>query len=298
MLIICIMTFAFTEDENQDGYFKEYIPKLELIKNTEKPRIIFVGGSNLAFGLDSKKISEATHKNVINDGLHAGIGLKLMIDDIDKYLQKGDTVVVCPEYNHFFGEANGDNGSVTALFMVRPQIILNCDATHICHIAKKLPKTVTGRLLGLFINVISKENVTQKPLKTDTYRYCMSGFNEYGDEVSHLRLKSNNDSIGCSAIKQDFDESFYKYFIKKTNKWNKRGIDVIMLPPAIYDKEYYANHAKIKYLTQRLSEDGLPFKAPTDSFAYPKSMMYDTSYHINKEGVAARTQAVIQTLAY
>lgn len=63
----------------QDGYLQAYNKKCQLLEDTPSPRIIFVGGSNLAFGLDSQRIKDSLNINVINYGLHAGIGLKYMM---------------------------------------------------------------------------------------------------------------------------------------------------------------------------------------------------------------------------
>lgn len=285
------------DDDDKDGYLREYLPKLELVKDVETPRLIFIGGSNLAFGLDSRKISRAVNKNVVNFGLHAGLGMKLIINDIDEYLKEGDIVVFCPEYNHFFGEADGDNKNVIGLFRIRPQIILKCSMKQLGYIMKGVPKIVTGRLFNLCMKSIGKGNGNTVPKNTGTYRYCMSGFNEYGDEVSHLMLKSDNENIKYKALDGAFDESFYRYFIKKIEKWERHEISVIMMPPAIYDKEFNVNRTKISHLTRRLSESGHPFRARPECFSYPRTMMYNTSYHVNKKGMETRVNTVIQILA-
>lgn len=81
------------------------------------PRIIFVGGSNLAFGLDSQRIKDSLNINVINYGLHAGIGLKYMVDDISTYARKGDIIVFAPEYSHFYsGLAYGESITIAPLW--------------------------------------------------------------------------------------------------------------------------------------------------------------------------------------
>lgn len=50
----------------KDSYLLAYNKKCELLEKTESPRIIFVGGSNLCFGLDSKRIADSLHVNVVN----------------------------------------------------------------------------------------------------------------------------------------------------------------------------------------------------------------------------------------
>jgi len=70
-----------------------------------------------------------------------------------------------------------------------------------------------------------------------------------------------------------------------------------MMPPAIYDKQYDACKEQIVYLSNRLKEDDHPFLTETSLFAYPDSLMYNTSYHINKKGVDRRTRDVIKALS-
>jgi hypothetical protein len=56
--------------------------KHRMLRETSSPRIIFLGGSNLCFGLDSRRIADTFDMPVVNLGLHAGIGLKFMMEDL------------------------------------------------------------------------------------------------------------------------------------------------------------------------------------------------------------------------
>ena len=117
ILITLILAITMLPME-QDGYLQAYNKKCQLLEDTPSPRIIFVGGSNLAFGLDSQRIKDSLNINVINYGLHAGIGLKYMIDDISTYATKGDIIVFAPEYEHFYTIAYGESVTVTPLLAV------------------------------------------------------------------------------------------------------------------------------------------------------------------------------------
>lgn len=293
MLLIAIFAVTLIAiDRDKDNYTYENVLKREMVKTVPQPRIIFVGGSNLAFGLDSKTVGESLGKNVINNGLHAGLGLKFMLDDIEPFLQKGDTVVICPEYNHFYGA--GAYGGVEALPMLveyRPEIIKLFNYRQIAVVLRGLPMIFNNRVHGL------QQKLFKRTTPSNIYQYSKSVFNEYGDEVSHLTLKSDNPHICASTIQGDFDEGFYQYFLSKMAAWNSRGICVIMLPPAIYSKHLNVNIAKANNLAQRLAASGMPFKTSSQTFAYPESMMYNTNYHLNKLGVVARTQDVIKALS-
>ena len=79
--------------------------KDSLMENVESPRIIFLGGSNLSFGLNSQLIKDSLKLNPINAGIHASIGLIYMLSNSLEFIKKGDIVVLVPEYQQFYGDA-------------------------------------------------------------------------------------------------------------------------------------------------------------------------------------------------
>src|SRR4051812_14897263 len=99
-----------------DNYLAAVLEKDRLIRNTPSPKIILVGGSNLAFGIDSKAIQDSLGLKVVNMGLYAKLGLRYMLAQVKPYIKPGDIVVVVPEYDQFYGDfANGDNTPNPAL---------------------------------------------------------------------------------------------------------------------------------------------------------------------------------------
>jgi len=74
-------------------YISAILDKDRLLRDTPSPKIVFVGASNLAFGLDSERVQSAMRLPVVNLGLHGGVGLKYMLDSTRPYVKKGDIVV-------------------------------------------------------------------------------------------------------------------------------------------------------------------------------------------------------------
>ena len=77
----------------QSDYLDGIIDKHRLADKTSSPRIVLEGGSNLAFGIDSRKIEDSTGLPVINMGLHAGLGLDFIVNEI-KYIVKPSGIVI------------------------------------------------------------------------------------------------------------------------------------------------------------------------------------------------------------
>jgi hypothetical protein len=108
----------FHQYRESDNYLLSILEKEKLARTTPSPKILLIGGSNLAFGIDSKEIEDSLGLNVVNMGLYAKLGLKYMLAQARPYIKAGDVAVVVPEYDQFYGEyANGDNTLNTALLL-------------------------------------------------------------------------------------------------------------------------------------------------------------------------------------
>ena len=69
-----------------------------LAAESDKPRLILVGGSAAAFGVDSALLArELPDYQPVNFGLYAALGTRVMLDLSIKELRTGDLVVIMPE---------------------------------------------------------------------------------------------------------------------------------------------------------------------------------------------------------
>ncbi|GEM_PF-1809078 len=99
----CFYSFVLLLPVNRpDHYLLASLYKEELLQNTSSPKIIIIGGSNTVFNVDCREISRAIGLPVVNMGLHAGLGLHFMLNEVEPYLQAGDIVLIIPEYDQFF----------------------------------------------------------------------------------------------------------------------------------------------------------------------------------------------------
>ena len=71
--------------------------KMERLTSIEEDKIIIVGGSSVAFGIDSALMEEELGMPVVNFGLYAALGTKLMIDLSREGVKEGDIVILAPE---------------------------------------------------------------------------------------------------------------------------------------------------------------------------------------------------------
>lgn len=260
----------------QSHFKKMYEIKSNLLNETKEPRLIFVGGSNVLLGFNSKLIKDTFNLNVINYGLVAPIGLKFMVDDIISHVRKDDIIIFAPEWNQFYTQMYG-TGEYLSIFIKisRWKDINKLNYNQIKTLISGIPKYMLHDIMS------QKSN--------SPYEY-----NEYGDEINHWSIKKKYKSHP-SPIIDKFDIKFGKYFINKLNELQSI-CTVIMIPPATCNVAMKKWGKQVKEVENYLKLNEHPFIIDPNRCSFGEDYMYDSDYHLNKKGVDLRTSLVIDAL--
>ena len=274
-----------------DNYLNEFPVKKQLIRDTPSPKMVVIGGSNVAFGIDSKTLSDSLGIPVVNAGLHAGLGLRYILDANTPYLRKGDILVIMPEYGHFFNTTAWGNTITLSLapYFASGDELLSLNRHQLSTVARGL----CHMTLQTFMTGV--KNAIRPKVDSPTYQYLKSGFDARGDEVSHRVKQTDTDMTHYQSTPSftAFNEEYLSEFISQVREMRQRGIRVLLLPPAILDSSLAADRPMIDSLALRLQAAGIPFQASLDTFSYPAKYLYNTSYHLNAEGVKKNTVNVL-----
>ena len=178
--IFLTLVFIYFIPGNKDYYYGASIDKHRLLEITSSPRIIFIGGSNLAFGLDSKLIEQEFSVPVINMSLHAGLGLNYMLNEVKPYIRDKDILIIVPEYETYYnGELDGNGEILMGLLDANPLLIQYFSVRQILRLLSYIPQLFRAKLQSSkcrFCNITtSKERI-----------YRRDAFNNYGDMIIHL----------------------------------------------------------------------------------------------------------------
>lgn len=97
-----LLTGAGLPSYYQDSYYAEMAPMYRRLKDTEGPKIVVAGGSNVAFGLDSGLMESLLAEKgysytVCPFGLYAAVGTSAMLDLSLGTLRPGDIVLLSVE---------------------------------------------------------------------------------------------------------------------------------------------------------------------------------------------------------
>jgi hypothetical protein len=286
ILLIILIGFLLppTPRYNQSIFFSQKI-KDSLLKNTSKPRLILVGGSNISMGINSQILKDSLKLNPINTSIHAALGLKYMMDHNFKYLKDGDQVILIPEYQQYF-----DNFSYGMDREEMFQIILNYN---ISEIRKLNLKQFLNLLKFIPSFALSKFKFQEYYYdKNELFMYASDGYNEYGDFVKHWHLKNTKDSIDKKIglkINLDLIKEIknYKMYLSKKN------IKLYISFPGYQSSSFNFNKEKIYKIYNLLVENNFDILGTPEKYKIPDSLMCTSVYHLSKNASNIRTKLLI-----
>jgi len=276
---------------DRDDYLAVISDKVAMLDGAPSPKIVFVGGSNLAFGLDSRRIEQETGYTVVNMGMGFNMGLRFMLDLVAPRIHDGDVVVIVPEYNLFYGLFDGNERLVDVLEMYPPGLAYIHSRRQVSLLLRNLPRHVTFKV-NRFLQTLGHE-------RNPNCVYCPRAFDEHGDVTAHLDLPSKD------VAKMDFltgsrltiDDSAIAGINAFARGVEARGARVVMLFPCIPTVHYERKRELIERLYQRLqSELKVPLLSAPVDYTFPIEDFYDWVYHLDRKGRQERTTRVLDDL--
>lgn len=289
ILLLFTAVFLPAKQSTQNMLYTQ-IDKNELLKNTSKPRIIFIGGSNLAFGLDSKRIKDSLHLNPINTGIHINIGLKYMLANTIKYIKAGDIIVLAAEYQQFYGTlADGEGELFSLVTDVVPQSKNLLDYKQYFKLLQLVPEFAQSKLQPLVL--------FYKYPKADNFvgRYDRKAFNNYGDASVHWKLSAENPKPYL-PITESFNNDIFETLIDFRNIIERKKAKLYITFPGYQNSSYKKSVTAIKQVESQLKDQNFTLISTPQEFIIPDSLIFDTPYHLTKKGVDYRTGLLIKDL--
>lgn len=284
LIVSTIVAAFFLIPISKHAFIAALNDKFELLKNTESPKIIIVGGSSSAFGIDSGIIDKEFNYNVVNTALLGGLGLRYSSEFVKTNLHEGDIVIVVPEYLHLNGTVYKDtfNKAIVEFPQSIKYVSLIQDPISLSHILLNIQKRAR-KFLGL-----------SRPIKN--YIYDRSSFNRYGDIVAHLNAVPNRkpknfmwnyEDVNIKTIKTLND--FHNYSINE-------GVQVFMtFSPCTRAAEAGDKNGQewVKELSEQIS---MPIISTPDRYCFPLDHFWDSEHHLNAKGRQERTKRLVEDL--
>jgi hypothetical protein len=290
-LSIYVIIFVINREDVEVSFIAAIADKHQYAQSIKEPKIILVGGSNLAFGIASDSIEKALQKPVINFGLYAGLGLTFVLKEALSEVKKGDVIVLCPEY---YLRKPGDNFSKQMAVFAYPPAD---DFIEYENFIDRL--TIKSEFYSRYArNLIFLPNRIKSPSINDTISgYFRKGFNKNGDALSHL----NNPPVQPLGDLFDIKDEDYSLEIQEINQFIKdverKGATTFWYYPSFSQVGYDKNEKKL-IVYEKLISDKINCKKINQikDEIYPVDCFYDTHFHLNAKCRLERTQKLIKLL--
>jgi hypothetical protein len=290
-LIIVLVFLAIGPDP--DHYFAGSRVQLELLTSTPSPRIILAGGSNVSFGIDAELMQRTLGIPVINDGLHAGLGVVPLRELLD-HLRPGDVVIISLEYQLFSNRdvMEGDLAFLSDWIEYSPRRIQylsnpwrQAPALYATMLQRKVNREVNTYMFGGSLDEVRNVFIGTK--------YDMNGdFIGHLQQASTPRRKISFEPYPVSTVQEDifvFLEQFHQMA-------QDRGAEVYLEAPASRKSNCdTTGETSLANFFQTLEEQlSIPVITPLEDLCLPDKYFFDTAYHLNAEGRQLRTQRLIE----
>lgn len=289
--VMMLFILPFFLPDNSTDYFAAHIDKHRLLNSTPSPKIIIIGGSSAAFGVDSQVIAEKTGYPVINMGLNVGLGLHYTLEEVRSSIEKGDIIIISPEYEQF-GSAIDESGVPPVLVAITPTSVRYATSPW------QYVKIFSGLNIMTKVEILSLAGaIRNKPVKCASVLYCRTSFNAHGDFVAHLEqpsqlkisehippLESTPSRLSLQAI-----ENFTLYA-------DSKGVQVLFTFPPLARSYFESNREAIGAIERGVQE--IPKLVVIDrpkDHEYDDDMFFDSEYHLNKVGRNMRTEQILLT---
>ncbi|HLY73575.1 MAG TPA: hypothetical protein VKU80_05605, partial [Planctomycetota bacterium] len=286
LLAVSILRLPPSQD-----YLAASVRKHERLDRLPSPRIVFVGGSATAFGIDSPRIQQALARPVVNMGLYQPLGLDFILSEVEDALRPGDVVIVSPEYSMLFAPSSTD--PLRQVVEKNPRAIRWLPPVLARQIIDQLHKP-----LGALVRRAIRESILGREQGPDAYPpYSLDSFNEEGDVVAHHRMPASAVSPRCTLGPPD--QPAFRERLERLNRFHRkcvsRGITDYYSYPAAMRESVQTQRALfdsvIGELERRLE---MPRLHGAEEMLFPAALFFDSPEHLRLEGKVRRTDLLLQ----
>lgn len=251
------------------------------------PKVIIIGGSNAAFGIDSERLEKVLCMPVVNMSIHASLGFRFMVEEVKGSIGRGDLVIVALEHS-CYSKSTKDND----LHILTADRYLG--ALHYMPWYQR-PKVVVGIAVMRMQGRWKELSGAWKDDSLDPV-YRANGFNAQGDVISHLdrpqREASRQQAVDFFEpyIGEEFDPLVRALAVEV----NTHGGELVFTWPSIAKSSFRSTFHQA--MRDGLRESGFEIIGRTEDYVYPDTLFYDTHYHLNAKGRQVRTTQLIRDL--
>jgi len=291
MLFGILFLLPRSENYEANNYMAAIIDKHERVNALKGNQKIFVaGGSNVAFGVNSKMIQNELDIPTINMGLHIGLGVNFILEELKRKIEPNDIAILSFEY---FMHVDGHKDLLEHTHELYPEVKnYTKKNTFINKFYYQYNKT-KQKCLAYFV----KSNKKKKG-RNFAAKYSREMFNSQGDFIHETLNYSREGTLQVKTNNSRYKEWEGIDLLNNFNDYAKsKNITVFYLFPPLHEDAYNAQINNISKLAKDIEDNlNFPILNKSTDCIYPDNMFLDTKYHLTSDGSNERTKGMIEGL--
>ena len=286
LLFMFIFGISIVGNQYEDNYNASLIDKVERLKSINAPKIILVGNSNLAFGMDSEMLKDAMNMPVVNLGLHGGLGNAFHENIAKLNINSGDIIIIC--HSTYL-----DDNRISDIELCWITLEYHRDLWSILRPGEYLDMVMAFPKYWLKSLV---RRVFSMKTKTIPTAYSREAFNKYGDIVIKPDTKFESKVFRNQKVPEVNNTC-----TERLNAFNsyaeKKGATLLIAGyPIGYGKYSPPDEEYDKFQIKLVEELDCDVISDFRDYFMPYSYFYDSTLHLNEEGTRIRTQQLIKDI--
>jgi len=290
----------FVWDSNfprEDNYLAALIDKHKRLQASRPPRIILVGGCNLAFGVRSDQLEAALGRRVVNMGLLAGGGLDFMLNNVVGAVREGDVVVLSLEYQLF--SEQGNLLHLMQMLEYRPAGFWAVPRQRWKRLLEESGLPILGNVVRRSLGFPPEA----RPADPTDPHYSRQRFNRWGDYTGHYAQTENlsvhppESPVWRPAMLQPMSSKQRTQLERFVEHCHRQGARILYTCPPRPPEALQQQGRVIESILSNLKD--IPNLEVIDTPAeqvYEHALFIDTPYHLTGAGSRERTARLLARL--
>ncbi len=283
-------------DTYEKTFLGEFDDMVDRLYDTEGEKIVVIGGSSVVFGVDARLLSETLGKPVVNFGLYAALGTKMMMDYSRDAISEGDIIVLAPEMN----------AQTFSLYFGAKELWQAVDGSF--SLLRHVASENGSAMLGSYFDFASDK--LGYALRGETLDpegiYHADAFDDFGF-IRYRRDKDYNTMVGGvdTSMPIDFkteiiDPEFAEFVNEYIAFAEKKGAKVVLSFAPMNENAIPADitmETLEHYLTCLDESFNCDILGDPNNMIYRGGYFYDSNFHLNSAGAVCHTRQLAIDLA-
>ena len=281
--IVLFIIFSFIPTYT-GSFCASLIDKVNRLESIEEPKIVLIGDSNLAYGIDSQLIEEQIGMPVVNMGLHGGLGNVFHEQMAKLNVCEGDIYVVC--HSNYYDMGIIDNYALAWLTIENhPRLWRILRTEDVWPMMKDFP-------------IYLKKSIAREMDGTRNQEDGRSLFNEYGDRCDERTETQPGifDKDLAYVVPYVTDETMAR--LNELSEYlSERGAELVIAGFPIADGEKTPKEPSVQDFQEGLEQRAkFPIISDFEDYKFEYKYFYNSTLHLTDEGTKLRTEQLIKDL--